>query len=85
MAKKQKAQITRQPVDSSTLHSVGYDPITRTLEIAFKKKTGEVNAVWQYEPITEEAYRSMMSSDSLGSYFHKHIRDNTSVNSTKIS
>jgi hypothetical protein len=36
----------RQPVGSSNLRSVGYDPATRTLEIAFN-----IGAICQYDGV----------------------------------
>ena len=59
----------RKPVDSSMAESVGYDPITRTLEIEFKK-TG---AVWQYYKVPAKVYREMLQG-SIGQYFGDYIK-----------
>ena len=48
--------------------SVGYEPITQTLEIEFR--TGEV---WQYHLVPENIYHEMMSG-SIGRFFQHSIR-----------
>ncbi len=60
----------RQPVESSNLKSVGYDPQTQTLEIEFQH-----GGVYQYLGVPESIYNSLMSAPSLGSYFYHEIRD----------
>ncbi len=59
----------RQPVSSSNLRSVGYDPATMTLEIEFHS-----GAIYQYSGVPESVYEGLMSSASKGSYFHAYIR-----------
>ena len=41
----------RQPVTSSNLRTVGYDPITRTLEIEFQD-----GAVYQYDGVPPDVH-----------------------------
>lgn len=60
----------RQPVASSDLHSVGYDPGRRLLEIAFHS-----GGVYQYSGVPDGVYRGLMSAGSKGRYFHAHIKD----------
>jgi hypothetical protein len=60
----------RQPVTSSNLRSVGYDPDSRTLEIEFQ--TGRV---WRYANVPPSVYSTLMAADSKGSYFNSCIRD----------
>lgn len=60
----------RQPVSSSNISSIGYDPKTRTLEIEFHS-----GGVYQYFNVTEPIYNALMSASSQGSYCHHHIRD----------
>ena len=59
----------RQPVDSSNLRSVGYDPEARILEVEFHS-----GGIYRYSGVLEAAYRGLMRAGSKGSYFHKHIR-----------
>ena len=60
----------RKPVDSSLVHSVGYDPKTETLEIEFHK-TG----VYQYSEVPKSVFSELMKASSKGSYFNSMIRD----------
>ena len=61
--------MNRTPVASSDLKSVGYDPKTKTLEIAFNS-----GGIYQYSNVPEMEYRSLMSAGSHGKYFHRHIK-----------
>jgi hypothetical protein len=58
----------RHHVDSSMAASVGYDPMTFTLEIEFR--SGEV---WRYHHVPENIFQQMMSG-SIGKYFQDEIR-----------
>ena len=64
-----------QQVDSSNIHSIGYDEDTQTLHIRFK--TGSKTYVYEDVPSTE--YNSLLESDSIGSYFHTNIKNNYKV------
>ncbi|WP_027339962.1 KTSC domain-containing protein [Halonatronum saccharophilum] len=59
----------RTPVSSSNLDSVGYDPATETLEIAFHS-----GGVYQYSGVPQSEFNGLMSAGSHGRYFHHHIR-----------
>ena len=62
----------RQNVESSNLHSVGWND--NVLEIAFKNpKTGEVRAVWQYSA-PKEAYDGLIAAESAGKYFNERVK-----------
>lgn len=56
-------------VSSSVLHSVGYDPLTWVMELAFHS-----GGVYQYYGISTEVFDTFISSPSLGSYFCAHIK-----------
>ena len=60
----------RQAVSSSNLSSVGYDPVTQTLEIEFHG-----GRVYQYSGVPESVHGGLMGAASQGSYFHENIRD----------
>jgi len=60
----------RQPVSSSNIRSVGYDPETRTLEIEFLS-----GGIYQYFNVPKPIYNALMVASSHGSYFHHHIKD----------
>jgi hypothetical protein len=60
----------RRTVHSSSLRSLGYDPQTRTLEIAFHNA-----GVYQYYGVPETVLKEMLAQESLGAYFNTEIRD----------
>jgi len=70
----------RKPVESSNIKSIGYDPTNRTLEVEFNS-----GGIFQYSPITNEAYNMLISAESIGSYFHKNIRNNDLVKTEKMN
>jgi hypothetical protein len=59
----------REPVDSSNLVSVGYDPNTHILEVEFKAGT-----VYEYKDVPLDIYTELMSAASKGSYHYRNIR-----------
>ena len=63
--------MNRQPVSSSNISSIGYDPESRTLEIEFLSGGG----IYQYFNVPESIYNALMAKSSYGSYFHRHIKD----------
>ena len=68
----------RVKVRSTDIVSVGYDSSFGILEVEFKR-----GSTYQYVNVPENVFKELMSADSIGSYFNKHIRDqyqNTEVN-----
>jgi hypothetical protein len=61
--------MTRQPVTSSNLRSVGYDRHTRTLEIEFVS-----SGVYQYFDVPPEVFEALMAAPSKGAYFEQGVR-----------
>lgn len=60
----------RQAVNSSNLHSVGYDHETSTLEIEFHG-----GRIYQYSNVPTQVYKGLMTTGSHGRYFHQRIRE----------
>lgn len=60
----------RQNVVSSNLRSVGFDPISGTLEIAFKR-----GGVYQYYGVPEEIYSGLLGAASKGRYHARFIKN----------
>ena len=60
----------RTPVNSSNLVSVGYDPISLTLEVEFRR-----GSVYQYFDVPEFEHQELMDAESHGTYFNANIRD----------
>lgn len=62
-------KMTRQPVRSSNIASIGYEPSSQTLEIEFHSRT-----VYQYYMVTQKLYEDFMRASSHGTFFHEHIK-----------
>lgn len=62
--------MNREKVESSNLKSVGYEEDSQTLEIEFN--TG---AVYQYTAVPKWVFEDLMDAESVGRYFHQHIRN----------
>jgi hypothetical protein len=61
--------MTRIPVTSSVLASVGYDPLRWILELEFHS-----GRVYEYYNISLGIYNGLLSAPSHGRYFCCHIR-----------
>ena len=59
----------RQPVTSSNIRGIGYDPKSQTLEIEFHG-----SGIYQYFKVPQNVYDALMTASSHGSYFARHIR-----------
>lgn len=57
-------------VDSSLIHSIAYDEVTRTLEIRFHE-TGR----YRYYDVAPEVVEELLDAESKGRYFNDYIRD----------
>jgi len=60
----------RQPVESSSLRSVGYDAQRRELAIEFHDGT-----VYLYGSVPEDVYSALLRAESKGGYFNAEIRE----------
>ena len=60
----------RNPVESSSLAAVGYEPKTRVLEIEFLS-----GAVYRYFDVEAKVHEELMNASSKGRYFNERIRD----------
>jgi hypothetical protein len=58
-----------QPVSSSTIAAVGYDPNTETMRVQFHK-TG----TYEYAGVPQSEFDVMMQSASIGSHFSQFIK-----------
>lgn len=62
------------PVNSSHIEAVGYDATKKKLFIKFNS-----GHIWHYTPVTEGGYHEFLKAESVGTYFHKHIKTNSLV------
>jgi hypothetical protein len=60
--------MNRQPVESSSIASVGYD--SSVLEIEFRH-----GAVYRYRGVPKPLFEAFMASESMGRFFLEEIRD----------
>jgi hypothetical protein len=59
----------RLSVESSAIESVGYDPVSRTLEIEYAG-----GAVYRYFGVPQRAYELLLLADSRGAYVNRRIK-----------
>jgi hypothetical protein len=57
-------------VNSSDLRAVGYDPLSKTLEIEFRD-----DSIYQYISVSELVYNRLLNASSKGKFFHAFIKD----------
>lgn len=60
----------RTRVSSRNIHSIGYDPNSNILEIAFLS-----GGVYQYSKVPHHVYLRLMKATSHGKYFHAYIKN----------
>jgi hypothetical protein len=60
----------RQPVTSSNLASIGYDPATETLEVEFKN-----GLVYQYYNVPQIIFDQLHQAASVGTFFNANIKN----------
>lgn len=59
------------PVANSTnVEEYGYIPETNTLRMTFKG-----GRTYDYHEVTPETYKNLVTSSSVGQFFHYHIKD----------
>jgi hypothetical protein len=59
----------RQPVDSSNIASIGYDPAAQIVEVEFLN-----GGVYQYFNVPEHEHANLMAASSHGTYLNAHIK-----------
>jgi hypothetical protein len=71
--------VNMEAVESSNIDKVGYNPTDKTLYIQFKG-----GSTYKYHPITQHGYTSLRGAESVGRFFHQHIRNNSAISTEKI-
>ena len=56
------------PVISSNIHTIGYDPETKQLHVAFKG-----SGTYIYHDVSPETHAALMASESKGQHLSKFI------------
>ena len=67
------------PINSSNIHSVGYDLDTRTMRVRFRDRTDRHGAVkpggiYEHQDVPQEAFDAFMAAESKGAHYAQHIR-----------
>lgn len=63
--------IPMQPVVSSQVKAIGYDPQTKTLAVTFMHGTG---AIYHYPNVEQATFDAFLASESAGNFFGQHIK-----------
>lgn len=72
--------ITMLPIEnSSNLKAQGYDEASQTLRIHFKN-----GVVYDYAGVQPDVAQAFQAADSLGKFFHAHIRGNDKYKGTPV-
>lgn len=66
--------IAMDSVESSQIHSIGYDSADQKLAIRFKNKVGAPTSLYHYRKVTPENFEALRDAESIGSHFYKHIK-----------
>src|SRR5438128_2532557 len=61
--------VPMQPVDSSSIKELGYDPFSGTLAVRFYS-----GSTYHFKGVSQEAYESLSSAESIGKHFHEKIK-----------
>jgi hypothetical protein len=59
----------RDPVTSTNIVEIGYDPPSLTLEVMFRN-----GGVYQYFDIPKQEYESLLGAASIGEYLNRNIK-----------
>lgn len=62
--------MNRDPVASSTVASIGYDPASETLEVEFNS-----GGVYQYYNVPQVLADQLMQASSKGQFLHYNIKN----------
>lgn len=59
----------REPVESSSLRDVGYDPDARVLEVGFRN-----GGVYRYLDVPPEEHAALLAAESRGRHLNLHVK-----------
>lgn len=60
----------RVKVKSSNINAIGYDEITKTLEVEFVN-----GGIYQYKEVPKEIYEGFIKAESVGKYFFAKVKN----------
>jgi len=65
---------TMTEVQSSNVHSIGFDEADGSLHVRFKDKAGTPGKVYRHPGVPRELHEKLMAADSVGGFYAAHIR-----------
>lgn len=68
------APIALTPIQSSQIAAIGYDAAANALTVAFKRRDGTLDSVYQYDGVTPDVHAALMGAESIGSHFIHNIK-----------
>lgn len=71
--------MTRTPVTSGAIVSIGHDPLTNILECEFKG-----GRIYQYSGVTSAHHADLMKAESVGKHFALNFRSNPDFSATRV-
>lgn len=63
-----------KPVESSTIHSIGYDPDGKVLSVQFQFKDGSPSSLYHYANVDLVTYQALSQAPSVGSFLQTVIK-----------
>lgn len=65
----------RQVVQSSQIHSIGFNPETKTMQVEFRsRKPKEPNSVYEYQNVDPKDHNALMAAESHGSFWIRNLK-----------
>ncbi len=64
-------QIALNPVSSSKIHSIGYDPAAQRMAVRFKDREGNPTTLYHYDKVSADDFAAFRGAKSIGSHFIK--------------
>jgi len=68
-------------VESTSIAAIAWNKNELKLFIRFQSKG---NPEWSYSPVTYEDYQLFIKAESLGSFFHTHIKTNPGIKAERL-
>lgn len=66
--------ITLEPVDSTVIEAIGYDPETRTLAVKLHQSKRTPGRTYHFSDVPPECYMGLVSAPSKGVFFGRAIK-----------
>lgn len=67
--------MTRTPVKSSQIESIGFNPETKKLQIAFvQRNPDKPQSVYEYSNVPAELHQALIGAESIGKAFGEKLK-----------